>query len=356
MRKESLEFFKEIVNTPSPSGYEQRAAEAYRRYLKPYADEIRTDVMGNVWAILNPKAKRKIMLAGHCDEIGFTVHYVSDDGLLHFLPIGGHDSVIPVGQRVWVHSKKGRIPGVIGRKAIHLLKPEERSKKPELDELWIDIGVSKKADALKLIELGDVVTYQWEFQHLAGDVVTARGFDNKMGSFIVAEALRHLSTKRPDKDVGVIAVATVQEEIGLRGARTSAYGTGAEIGIAVDVTHATDYPSVDKRKVGDLKVGGGPVVARGANINPKVYDLILQAAKKEKMKVQIEVEPGGTGTDANAMQVSGQGMATGLLGVAIRYMHTPVELLHLKDVEECAKLMAGFCRMVTAKTDFIPRA
>ncbi|MBA3724926.1 MAG: M42 family metallopeptidase [Armatimonadetes bacterium] len=355
MRKESLAFFKELVNTPSPSGYETKAAEVYRTYTKPFADEIRTDVMGNVWAIINPKAKRQVMLAGHMDEIGFAVHYVSDEGLLYFSAIGGHDSAIPVGQRVWIHGPKGRVPGVIGRKAIHLLTQDERKQKPELDDLWIDIGVSSRDDAMGLIELGDVVTYQWEFQKMAGDVVTARGFDNKMGCFIVAEALRHLSEKKPNKDVGVIAVATVQEEIGLRGARTSAIGTQAEAGIAVDVTHAIDYPSVDKKKHGDMRMGKGPVVARGANINPVMFDLTKQAAKDEGIDIQIEVEPGGTGTDANAMQIAGAGMATGLLGVAIRYMHTPVEVLSLTDVEQCATLMAAVCRKITAKTDFTPR-
>lgn len=355
MRKESLAFFKAIVNAPSPSGYEMPAAEVYRSYTKKFADEVKTDVMGNVWAIINPDAKRKIMLAGHLDEIGFTVHYVSDEGLIYFRAIGGHDSVIPVGQRVWIHSKKGRVPGVIGRKAIHLLTPKEREIKPEISDLWIDIGASKRAEVMKRIELGDVITYQWEFQELIGDVVTGRGFDNKMGAFIVAEASRHLSEHRPGKDIGVIAVGTVQEEIGLRGARTSAYATGAEVGLAVDVTHATDYPSIDKRKEGELKMGAGPVVARGANVNHVVFDLIMKAAKEEKIPVQIEVEPGGTGTDANAMQVAGPGMATGLLGVAIRYMHTPVEMLSLKDVERCAQLMAAFCRKVTGRTDFVPR-
>ncbi len=355
MRKESLAFFTDIVNTPSPSGYEMKAAEVYRKYTAQFADEIRTDVMGNVWAMVNPKAKRQIMLAGHMDEIGFTVHYVSDSGLLYFRTIGGHDSSIPVGQRVWVHTRKGRVPGVIGRKAIHLLTAKEREVKPEITEMWIDIGVSTKAAAMKLIELGDVVTYQWEFQALQGDVVTARGFDNKMGSFIVAEALRHIAAGKLNKDVGVIAIATVQEEIGLRGARTSAVATGAEIGMAVDVTHAIDYPSVDKKKEGDVVMGKGPVVARGANINHIVFEMTLQAAKEQKIPIQIEVEPGGTGTDANAMQIAGPGMAVGLLGVAIRYMHTPVEVLNLKDVEQCAKLMAAFCLKVTPKTDFTPR-
>lgn len=356
MRKESLAFLKEIVNTPSPSGYEMRAADVFRKYTSKFAQEVYTDVLGNTYAVVNPEAKRKIMLAGHMDEIGFAIHYISDEGLCYFQGIGGHDSVIPVGQRVWVHTGAGRmVPGIIGRKAIHLLTQEERSKKPEMHDLWIDIGAKTKAEATKKIHLGDVATYQWEFQSLGGDIATARGFDNKMGSFIVAEALRLVSEAKLNKAVGVVAVATVQEEIGLRGAKTSATALGAEVGIAVDVTHATDYPSVDKRRDGDLKMGAGPVVCRGANINHVVFQTIMDAAREEKIPYQVEVEAGGTGTDANAMQIAGGGMATGLLGVPIRYMHTPVEMLNLKDVENCAKLMAGFCMKVTPKTDFTPR-
>ncbi|MDQ2985779.1 MAG: hypothetical protein M3R13_03530 [Armatimonadota bacterium] len=244
MRKESLAFFTELLNTPSPSGAEQVAAEVFRNYTKPNADTVTTDVMGNVWARINPDAPRQIMLAGHIDEIGFIVHFVSDEGLVYFMPVGGHDSAIPIGQRVWIHSGKRRIPGVIGRKAIHLLTPDERKTKPELNELWIDIGAKNSKEVLSLIELGDVVTYQYEFQPLAGDMATARGFDNKMGAFVVAEAFRHLAENAPDKKVGVIAVGTTQEEIGLRGARTAAQALGCEAGIAVDVTHAIDYPSV----------------------------------------------------------------------------------------------------------------
>lgn len=355
MRAASLSFLQEIVNTPSPSGYEEQAAQVYRNYTKPFADLIETDVHGNVWSVLNPKASMKIMLAGHMDEIGFIVHYIDENGLLYFSGIGGHDSVIPVGQRVWVHGKK-RVPGVIGRKAIHLLEEEERKKKPEIKDLWIDIGASTKAEAEELVALGDVATFQYEFQPLLGDRATARGFDNKMGSFIVAEALRLLKEKGGlDSKVGVYAVATVQEEIGLRGARTSAYTIAAQSGLAVDVNHAVDYPGVTKSRYGQLDVGKGPSVMRGANANPIVFELIQEAAKKEKIPYQVDVAAGGTGTDGNAMQISRGGMAVGILGVPLRYMHTPCEVLSLGDVENCAKLMAAYCRRVKPTTDFTPR-
>lgn len=355
MREESLDFLKAIVNVPSPSGFEEQAAEIYRRYVSKFADEVRTDVHGNVWAIANPSADMKVMLAGHMDEIGFIVHFISDDGLLYFSPIGGHDSTIPVGQRVWVHGKE-RVAGIIGRKAIHLLEDEERKKKPELKDLWIDIGATSKQQVEEVISLGDVATFQYEFQTLLGDRATARGFDNKMGSFIVAEALRLLKESgRLEKGVGVYAVATVQEEIGLRGARTASYAIDAQSGIAVDVNHAIDYPSVSKTRYGQLDVGKGPSITRGANINPIVFKILTDAASEEEIPYQIDVAPGGTGTDANAMQLARGGMATGLLGVALRYMHTPCEMLSLTDVEDCARLMAAYCERVKPDTDFTPR-
>jgi endoglucanase len=355
MRSESLAFLKDIVNTPSPSGFEERAAEVYRQYTKPFADKITTDVHGNVAAILNPDAEMRIMLAGHMDEIGFLIHYIGDDGLLYFSTIGGHDSVIPVGQRVWVHGKE-RVAGVIGRKAIHLLKDEERKRKPEIEDLWVDIGCSSREEAEQYVSLGDPITYQYEFQHLKGDRATARGFDNKMGSFIVAEAIRLLKEEGGlDPNVGVYAVATVQEEIGLRGARTSSYWINAQSGLAVDVNHAIDYPSVSKTKYGQLDTGKGPSVMRGANANPIVFDLILEACKENDIPYQVDVTGGGTGTDGNAMQLNRAGMAVGIVGVPLRYMHTPVEVLSLTDVENCARLMASYCRKISADTDFTPR-
>ncbi len=355
MTETSLDFLKEIVNTPSPSGYEERAAEVYRQYASQFADKVSTDVHGNVAAVLNPDAEMRIMLAGHMDEIGFIIHYISDEGLMYFSGIGGHDSVIPVGQRVWIHGSE-RVPGIIGRKAVHLLEEDERKKKPEIKDLWIDIGASTRAEVEAVISLGDVVTFQYEFQQLMGDRATARGFDNKMGSFIVAEALRHLKQDGGlHPGVGVYAVATVQEEIGLRGARTASYGINPQTGLAVDVNHAVDYPGVSKTRHGALDVGKGPSILRGPNCNPNVFRIITQAAKEDGIAYQVDVAPAGTGTDANAMQLNRAGMATGLVGVALRYMHTPCELLSLTDVENCARLMASYCRRIKPDTDFTPR-
>lgn len=354
MRPESLDFLKALVDTPSPSGYEERVAQVYRDYTSKFAHEVRTDSHGNVTAILNPDAEQKIMLAGHMDEIGFQVSYVDDKGFINFRGIGGHDTTVPIGQRVWIHGKE-RVPGVIGRKPIHLLEEAERNKKPELHDMVIDIGAKSKDEVLEIIEIGDPVTYQWEFQLLKNNRAAARGFDNRVGAFAVAEALRLLSEGGLDPNVGVYAVATVQEEIGLRGAKTSATAIGAQSGLAVDVDFSIDTPGLSQSRYGAVELSKGPSVTRGANINPIVFSMVKQAAKDAGISIQIEAEPGGTGTDANAMQISGPGIATGLVGIPLRYMHTPCELLDLDDVVNTARLMAGYCKLVKPDTDFTPR-
>jgi endoglucanase len=355
MRSDSLAFLSSIVSVPSPSGYEQPVAKLYREYAGRFADQVTTDIHGNVTAMLNPDAPMKIMLAGHMDEIGFVIHYVSDEGLLHFSAIGGHDSVVPVGQTVWVHGKQ-RVPGVIGRKAIHLLDPDELKKKPDMKELWIDIGATSRAEAEAYVDLGDVVTYQHELQMLVGDRATARAFDNKAGLFIVAEALRLLKEEGGlDAQVGVYAVGTVQEEIGSRGARTAAFSIDAQSGLAVDMGHAIDYPGVSKARFGQLDIGKGPGVSRGANTNPIVFTLLTEAGRAEGIPYQVDVTPGATPTDANALQLNRSGMAAGLLSVPLRYMHTPCEVLSLKDVVDTARLLAAYCRRIRPDTDFTPR-
>jgi putative aminopeptidase FrvX len=355
MRPTSLAFLKSLVAAPAPSGYEQPVAKLYREYAGGFADRISTDVHGNVVAVLNPDAGMKIMLAGHMDEIGFIIRYISDEGLLHFSPIGGHDSVVPIGQTVWVHGRQ-RVPGVVGRKAIHLLEPDELKKKPEMKDLWIDIGATTRAEAEAYVELGDVVTYQHELQMLLGDRATARAFDNKAGLFIIAEALRLLKEGgRLDPQVGVYAVGTVQEEIGSRGARTAAFSIAAQSGLAVDMGHAIDYPEVSKTRFGQLDIGKGPGISRGANTSPVVFALLAEAAGAESIPYQVDAAPGATPTDANALQLNRGGMAAGLLSVPLRYMHTPCEVLSLKDMEDTARLIAAYCQRVAGDTDFTPR-
>ena len=221
-----------------------------------------------------------------------------------------------------------------------------------MHRLWIDIGVSKQEEAAALVAIGDVVTIRASLERLQGDIVVAKSFDNRMAVWICAETLRLLQGER--LQAAVYSVSTVQEEIGLRGARTSAFAINPQVGIALDVCHATDYPDADKRKVGDLALGKGPVVCRGANINPRVYELLVRAAREEEIAIQIEAAPAGTGTDANAMQVSGAGMATGLVSVPVRYMHTPCEVLSLGDLENAARLCAAFIRRLEPGLDWTP--
>ncbi|MBN2238871.1 MAG: M42 family metallopeptidase [Dehalococcoidales bacterium] len=352
MDQSTFDFLKKLVDTPGPSGYEQQVQKVYRERVSAYAKNIYTDLMGNVFATVNPGGSPRIMLAGHADEIGFQVRYISDEGMLYFGSIGGHDTVVTVGQRVTVHTESGPIPGVLGRKAIHLLEPDERTKMPKMDDLWIDIGAKDKEDAESVVAIGDCVTYRHELQRLRNDVCVARSFDDKMGVFVVAEALRLLSEANPQAEI--VGVSTVQEELGLRGGRTSAYGADPLVGIATDVGHSTDYPSADKKKVGDIKLGGGPKITRGANINPIVFDMLVKTAKEMEIPYQVVAAPGGTGTDANAIQLSRAGVATGLVSVPLRYMHTPNEIMDLNDIENAARLMAGFCERVNNEIDFTP--
>jgi len=234
------------------------------------------------------------------------------------------------------------------------MEGEERNKAPKVHDIWIDIGAKDGKEARKLVRIGDPITYDANFEILRGNLAVSRGFDNKMGAYVVAETLRSVSQSKRKSKASLYAVATVQEEIGLRGARTSTYGVDPQVGIALDVTHATDHPGMDKRKLGEVKLGEGPVITRGANINPAVFDLLIKVAKKNKIPHQIDAAAGGTGTDANAMQVSRSGVATGLVSVPERYMHTPVEVLSLTDLDNTVKLLTEFVLAVDEKTNFIP--
>ena len=352
MQKDALAFLEQLVATPSPSGYEQRAQKLMRERMAGFADEVRTDVHGNVIAVLNPDAPLRVMLAGHVDEIGLMVKHITDGGYLYVTQIGGVDPVVAVAQRVTVHGPKGAVPGVIGRVAIHLTDKEDRGKPMKIHELWVDIGAKNKKDAEKVIRIGDPITFDAGPVHLRNGLLAARAFDDRMGAFAVAETLRKLKGKK--LRVAVYGVSTVQEEVGLRGARTSAYGIDPHAGIAIEVGHATDTPGVDKNRVGDFPCGKGPIISRGANINPALHKMILAAAKRAKIKIQHEGVPGGTGTDANAMQVTRAGVATALVAVPCRYMHSPCEIVSIRDLDQASTLLARLLADMPAKVDFTP--
>lgn len=352
MRKESYNFLKTIQETPSPSGFEQPVQRIVRRRMKPFASSIQTDIHGNQIVALNPKGQPRIMLAGHCDQIGMLTRYIDDNGFIFFAPIGGLDPSTIVGTRVVVHSKHGPIDGVIGRKPVHLMKPDERGAKIEIRELWVDIGAKNRRETEQVVGVGDPITFKLEMVALGRDLVTSPAFDNKCGTFIVMEALRLCAGRK--LSAALFAVSTVQEEVGLRGAKTACYGVDPSVGIAVDVTHATDYPDIDKRMNGDIKLGGGPTITVGANSNPKLAALLAKIAKGKRISYQNEAHPGGTGTDANVIQLTRSGVATALIGIPNRYMHTAVEVVSLSDLEAAAKLIAETVIVITQRTNFIP--
>jgi len=357
MRKESLKFLEQLLDAPSPSGYEQPAQRVFRDYVAPYCDEITTDVMGNVFAHVAGKGKDlpKVMVVGHTDEIGLQVKYIDDHGFLYFAAVGGVDAHLTPGKRVNIHTTHGPLVGVIGKKPIHLMDAKDRETVVKLEAQYIDIGAKDKKEAQKLVRVGDAVTFESSFTRLHGDRVASRGFDDKAGCFVVAEVLRLVKASGKKLNVDLYGVSSVQEEIGLRGGTTSCYTVNPDVGICVEVDFSTDQPDVEKKHNGEVALGKGPILTRGANINPPLFDLLVATAEKEKIAVQHTANPRATGTDANVMQISRGGVATALVKIPLRYMHTPVETISLGDLEDAAKLIVAALGRITSKAEFIPR-
>ncbi|MFO0936759.1 MAG: M42 family metallopeptidase [Gemmataceae bacterium] len=352
MEPASHDFLKSLLATPSPSGYEQAIQKVVRDRMTPISDRVTTDRHGNVFAIRNPDATTKVMLAGHCDQIGLMVINIESEGYLNVQPIGGWDMQILLGQYLTVWTKTGPVQGVVARKAIHLLTDEERTKVPKFQDIWMDIGAKDKAEAESIVRCGDPVTFTLGYRELRNNLAASPAMDDKVGLWVCMEAVKKLHGR--SFSAGVYGVSTVAEEIGLRGATTATYAINPTVGIAVDVCHATDTPGTDKKNVGDIRCGAGPVLFRGPNINPRVFDLLEATATKHGIPVQVRGAPRATGTDANVMQISREGVAVGLIGIPNRYMHSPVEVIHLDDLENSAKLLAEFCAAVTPDMDFIP--
>jgi endoglucanase len=280
------------------------------------------------------------------------VQYIDDNGFLYVQPIGGWDMQILLGQNLTVWTKSGPLPAVVSRKATHLLTPEERNKVPQFTDVWVDVGAKDRKDAEECINPGDVVTFALGYRQLRNRLAASPAMDDKVGLWTVMETLRLLRDK-PVK-AAVFCVSTVQEEVGLRGATTSTYGIHPTVGIAVDVCHASDTPGNEKKQLGDVRLGKGPAVFRGANINPRVYEGLIQAAQAGDIEIQVRGAPRATGTDANVMQLSRDGVAAGLIGIPNRYMHSPVEMVSLDDLDSAARLLAEFCAGVGPDSDWIP--
>lgn len=357
MRKESLKFLEKLLDAPSPSGYEQPAQRVFRDYVAPFCDELTTDVMGNVFARVAGKGNDlpRVMVVGHTDEIGLQVKYIDDKGFLYFAAVGGVDAHLTPGKRVNVHTANGPLPGVIGKKPIHLMDTKDRETVVKLEAQYIDIGAADKEEARKLVRVGDAVTFESSFTRLCGDRVSSRGFDDKAGCFVVAEVLRLVKASGKKLHVDLYGVSSVQEEIGLRGGTTSSYSVNPDVGICVEVDFATDQPDVEKKHNGEVALGKGPILARGANINPRLFDLLCESAEADKIAVQHTASPRATGTDANVMQISRGGVATALVKIPLRYMHTPIETVALGDLENAARLIVVALERIRSRDEFVPK-
>jgi putative aminopeptidase FrvX len=349
-----VSFLRRMISTPSPSGFEQPVQQVIREEIALYSDKVSTDVHGNVIAVLNPGATPRVMLTAHCDEIGFLIRYIDDQGFLYFAPIGGFDATTLPGSRVEIHTPSGPLLGVIGRKPIHTLSAEERGKVPAISDLWIDIGTTGKEETQKLVPIGCVATRAVRLEPLRNDLVISRALDDKSGVFSVVEAMRRISERRSELKASVHFVSAVQEEVGSRGARTSAYSVDPQIAIAVDVTFTSDHPGTSKQEIGEIRLNGGPVISLGGNINPRVFQMLVKAAESANLAWQADPQPGATYTDTDMIQIARGGVATGLVSIPCRYLHTGVEMASLKDIDEVADVLTRFVLAIDQDTTLIP--
>jgi endoglucanase len=343
---------RELLSAAGPSGYETAPAEAWRRAAGAFGAEVGGDAMGSSTARVAGRAgDLRLAVVGHIDEIGLIVTHIDDQGFLWFRPVGGWDAQILVAQRVRVDTREGSLPGVIGKKPVHLLREEERKKVPEVRELHIDIGASDGEQARSLVRVGDVAVIDAEPIELPNRRLASRALDNRLGAYVALEAAR-LVAEGDGSEFDVVAVAAVQEEITFAGSRTSVYALEPTAAIAVDVTHATDAPGIDVKDTGKHELGSGPVISRGATIHPRVFELLHETAEAESIPFTVEASGRATGTDADAIHLSRAGVPTGLVSIPLRYMHSPVELVALEDVEACARLIAAFARRLPADLSF----
>lgn len=351
-----LDFLQRLLDAPGPSGFEQRAARVWRNEAHAFADQVWKDVQGNTFASVGPDSGPRVMLAGHVDEIGLQITWIDEQGFLYLDGIGGWDPQVLVGQRIRVLGRDQDIVGVIGKKPIHLMQPEDRKKVSELQSLWIDVGAeSAEAVADLGVRVGDPAVIDTSFAFLTADRVVSRAIDNRVGAFVVLEALRLLKSS-PAPSAGCVAVATVQEEIGYSGggARSSAFALNPQVALVVDVTFATDVPDVPKKEVGEHKLGGGPVLSRGSATHPVVFDRLVAVAEALDIPFTIQAAPRATRTDADGIFLVRSGIPTGLISIPNRYMHSPSEMVSTRDLFYAAELLAGFVRSLEEDPSFIP--
>ncbi len=342
---------RSLLAAQGTSGYETEPASIWREAASAFAD-VRVDDMGNSYATVKGTGDGlSLGIIGHVDEIGLIVTHIDEKGFLYFASVGGWDPQILVGQRVTLSTRDGRIAGVIGKKPIHLIKPDEREKGTKLKELHIDIGAADDEEAKGLVRIGDTAVITGEPVELLGERAISRAMDNRLGAFIAYEAAR-LVAEAGGSPGDVVGVAAVQEEIGLNGARAAAFSLRPDVAIVVDVTHATDAPGVEAKELGEHPLGSGAVIERGAILNPRMYELLAEVGAAEGIPVTVAASGRGTGTDADVVHMSRGGIPTTIVAIPLRYMHSPVEMVQVDDVEACARLIAAFAQKLTAGTSF----
>jgi putative aminopeptidase FrvX len=345
------EVLRKLLTAPGPSGYEQAAAAVFREAAGAFA-EVTYDTVGSTVARVKGTGGGPLLaVIGHIDEIGLIVHHIDDEGFLWFSGVGGWDPVILVGQRVEIATRDGVIPGVVGKKPIHLLKDEDRKQVPELRNLHIDIGAANGDEARRRVRIGDVAVIAGEPLEYSNDRVVSRALDNRLGCYVAYEAAR-IVAEAGGAPGDVYAAAVAQEEITFAGARTTAYSLRPDIAIVVDVTFATDQPGTDVKELGKHEFGSGPVLTRGSTLDPQVFELLYAAGEAEDIPFTVSASARHTGTDADAFHLSRAGIPTGVVSIPLRYMHSPVEMVQLDDVENTARLIAAFARRLEAGADF----
>lgn len=345
----NLNFLKDLVSAPSPSGFEAPAQAVVKSYLSPFADEIRSDRNGNLIAVKHGSGKLKVMVVGHADEIGLIINHVDDQGYVYVRSLGGFDVNLLPGLRVDIYHQGTVVRGIMGKKPIHMMRDSSDNAKPKLEDVWIDIGASSKEEALAKVAIGDVITYHSKFEMLSEDLIVSKATDNKVGVYVAAAAMQELHRKK--LKANYYAVSSVGEETTMRGAATSAYQIEPDIAIAVDVTFTSDIPGADKRAYGDIALAKGPTISIGAALHPLIKDRLIAAAEKHKIPFQIEIAPGRTGTDADAIHALKTGAATAVIGIPNRYMHSPNEVISLSDLDNAVKLVAAFVAALDDKID-----
>ncbi len=342
-----------LIRTPAPSGYETPAAEVWRDAARGIdGGDVRTDTLGSsVVEIAGAEGAPRLAIVGHIDEIGLHVTYIDDDGFLWFGPIGGWDPQILVGQRVTVIGYEGEILGVLGKKPIHLLKDDDRKKPAKLEQMHIDIGAANREEAEKLVRIGDVAVLAAEPLEFPNGRLVSRSLDNRLGSYVSLETARRVA-ETGGSTASVIGCAVAQEEITLGGAQTTGFSLDPDLAVAVDVTHATDAPGIDKKENGDHALGSGPVIGRGSTLNHRVCQMLVETAEAEGIEHTIEASGRYTGTDADSMQLARAGIPCGLVSLPLRYMHSSVEMCQLSDVENTIKLLVAFAGRLDADSEF----